>query len=163
MRGQTLQYLHVSEMAKIAAKWPEKAREIITGSLNTLSAGQYVFIESTAEGRDGYFYELCKSAERLMDSKNPLTKLDFRFHFYPWMEHPTYSLEPSGIVIPKELQEYFGSIEGKTGKKLNEGQRAWYCKKLESQKEDMKREFPSTSEESWQSSSGGIIIPDTSL
>jgi hypothetical protein len=138
-------------MAKIAAKWPEKAREIITGSLNTLSLGRYVFIESTAEGRDGYFYELCKGAESI----KPLTKLDFCFHFYPWMYHPSYWIDPSGTVIPQEMQEYFESIEAKTGKKINEGQRAWYAKKMESQKEDMKREFPSTSEESWQSSAEG--------
>ena len=69
MSGQTLQYLHVSEMAKISAKYPEKAREIVTGSLNTLAPGQYVFIESTDEGREGYFYELCKRAIDTKDTK----------------------------------------------------------------------------------------------
>ena len=53
MRGSTLQYLHISEFGKICAKFPEKAQEIITGSLNTLASGQYVFIESTAEGSGG--------------------------------------------------------------------------------------------------------------
>ena len=55
MRSSTLQYLHISEFGKICAKYPEKATEVITGSLNTVAAGQYVFIESTAEGREGYF------------------------------------------------------------------------------------------------------------
>src|SRR5690606_23034444 len=49
MRGGTLQYLHVSEFGKTCAKFPDKAREIVTGSLNTVKAGQFVFIESTAE------------------------------------------------------------------------------------------------------------------
>jgi hypothetical protein len=59
MRSSTLQYLHISEFGKICAKYPDKAREIITGSLNAIAPGQYVFIESTAEGREGHFYEMC--------------------------------------------------------------------------------------------------------
>lgn len=155
MRGQTLQYLHVSEMAKIAAKYPEKAREIITGSLNTLAAGQYVFIESTAEGREGYFYELCKRAQAMKDSNTRLTPLDFRFHFFPWMQHPDYTLDPEGVSISNELHQYFDGIEARTEKELDAGKRAWYVKKLESQKEDMKREFPSTPDESWETSLDG--------
>ena len=36
MRSGTLQILHVSEFGKIAKKYPEKAREIITGSFETV-------------------------------------------------------------------------------------------------------------------------------
>ena len=36
---------------------------IVTGSLNTIAPGQYIFIESTAEGREGYFYEMCRKAQ----------------------------------------------------------------------------------------------------
>lgn len=54
LRGETFQYLHISELGKICAKYPEKAREIITGSLNTIEQGQYIIIESTAEGKEGY-------------------------------------------------------------------------------------------------------------
>ena len=60
LRSSTFQYLHISEFGKICAKYPDKAQEIITGSLNTVAPGQYVFIESTAEGRAGYFYDICK-------------------------------------------------------------------------------------------------------
>lgn len=51
MRSSTLQLLHISEFGKIYAKFPDKTREIITESLNALAPGQYVFIESTAEGK----------------------------------------------------------------------------------------------------------------
>ena len=64
MRSSTLQYLHISEFGKICAKYPDKAEEIVTGSLNTVAAGQYIFIESTAEGREGYFYDICKTAQK---------------------------------------------------------------------------------------------------
>ena len=69
MRSSTLQLLHISEFGKICAKFPDKAREIITGSLNALAPGQYVFIESTAEGREGYFYQMCKEAQAIQDSE----------------------------------------------------------------------------------------------
>ena len=67
MRSSTLQYLHISEFGKICAKFPDKAREIITGSLNALAPNQYVFVESTAEGREGYFYQMCKEAQANQD------------------------------------------------------------------------------------------------
>lgn len=69
MRSSTLQLLHISEFGKTCAKFPDKAREIVTGSLNALALGQYVFIESTAEGREGYFYQMCKEAQALQDSE----------------------------------------------------------------------------------------------
>ena len=62
LRSGTLQYLHVSEYGKICAKFPDKAREVRTGALNTVDKNGIVFIESTAEGQDGHFFELCQAA-----------------------------------------------------------------------------------------------------
>ena len=83
MRGSTLQYLHISEFGKICAKYPDKAQEIITGSLNTIAPGQVIFIESTAEGREGHFYDICKKAEKDKKEAKELSKMSFRFHFFP--------------------------------------------------------------------------------
>ena len=83
MRSSTLQYMHISEFGKICAKFLDKAREIITGSLNAVAPGQYIFIESTAEGREGYFYQICKEAQANQDASKSLSSLDFRFHFFP--------------------------------------------------------------------------------
>jgi hypothetical protein len=63
LRSGTLQYLHVSEYGKLCAKYPEKAREVRTGALNTVHSGQIVFIESTAEGQEGHYFELCQKAQ----------------------------------------------------------------------------------------------------
>src|SRR5687768_6491311 len=83
MRSGTLQYLHVSEFGKICAQAPEKAREIVTGALNTVEAGQFVVIESTAEGQDGPFYEMTQRARMRSAAGETLTPLDYRFHFFP--------------------------------------------------------------------------------
>ena len=94
MRSGTLQYLHISEYGQLCAKFPDKAREVRTGALNTVQAGQIVFIESTAEGREGHFYDLCEEAQAKQRMGTPLTPLDFKFNFFPWFRCPDYAIEP---------------------------------------------------------------------
>lgn len=153
MRGSTLQYLHISEFGKICAHFPDKAREIVTGSLNTLGSRQYVFIESTAEGKEGYFYDICKAAEAAKLANKKLTSIDYKFHFFPWYKCPEYTLNEQ-ITIPKEIQEYFEKLRLE-GINLDVEQKAWYYKKLLTQKDDMKREFPTTPDESFESAIDG--------
>jgi len=153
LRSSTMQYLHISEFGKICAQYPDKAREIITGSLNTLGVGQYCFIESTAEGREGYFFDLCQQAKAQHDSKADLSKLDFKFHFYPWWRDRSYRIG-SVPSIPLELYDYFVQLLGQ-GIDLDSEQKNWYALRHKTQGEDMKREFPSTPEECWEVSNAG--------
>lgn len=151
VRGGTLQYLHVSEFGKIAAKNPEKAREIVTGALNTLGAEQVAFIESTAEGQDGRFYNMCMNAMQKRDRGDKLTAIDWKFFFFPWWEEPTYTISPTGIELPEEFTRYFSTLKKEHGIALSDGQKAWYYKKqIDEQGEDMKREFPSYPEEAFE-------------
>lgn len=151
MRGSTLNYLHISEFGKICARFPDKAEEIISGSLNTIAPGQYVIIESTAEGKGGYFYDLCKSAELKRDTE--LTPMDFKFHFFPWWKEPAYR---TGSVVPirQETEEYFAHLKTQ-GIELQSDQRWWYALKYETQQDNMMREYPSTSEEAWMTAIDG--------
>jgi len=158
LRSGTLNYLHVSEYGKLCAKTPEKAREVKTGALNTVQAGQVIFIESTAEGRAGHFYELSQRAQNHAKLEKQLTPLDYKFHFFSWWEHPEYELadrDTVDAVIPKDYREYFDELEGKIGKALSVGQKLWYIKKAADQGEDMKREYPSTPEEAFYASIEG--------
>ena len=156
MRSSTLQLLHISEFGKICAKFPDKAREIVTGSLNALAPGQYVFIESTAEGREGYFYQMCKEAQAIKDSGKKLSALDFRFHFFPWWGHKDYRIDSQDLAVPEHLSSYFNALESQINGKLESEQRAWYVKRALTQGEDMKREFPSTSDEAFEASNEGL-------
>lgn len=155
MRSSTLQYLHISEFGKICAKYPDKAREIITGALNAIAPGQYVFIESTAEGREGYFYDMCKEAQAARDSNKQLSQLDFRFHFFPWWLHSDYKLDSETLAVP-HYADYFNALEGRINAKLEPSQKAWYVKRASTQRDDMKREFPSTPEEAFEVSNEGL-------
>ncbi len=152
LRSSTFQYLHISEFGKICAKYPDKANEIITGSLNTVAPGQYIFIESTAEGKDGYFYDICKRSQDM--KRNELSKLDFKFHFFPWWKEPGYRIGSSTSINP-DLNEYFNHLLN-IGIKLDQDQKSWYAIRHVTQSEDMRREFPSTPEESWEVSNEGF-------
>lgn len=156
LRSGTFQYLHVSEFGKLCAKFPEKAREVVTGALNTVQAGQFVFVESTAEGSEGAFVDMCKRAQNMQIQGKTLTPLDFKFHFHPWWRDPGYVLEDIE-PLTAEMEKYFNDLADK-GIHLTEQQEAWYAKKAQTQGEDMKREFPSTPEEAFEASIEGAYL-----
>lgn len=139
MRSGTLQLLHVSEFGKICAKYPHKAREIVTGSFEAVAADQIIIIESTAEGAEGYFYEYCSDALHRKQEGTKGTKLDWRLHFYPWWNKPGYELDPEGVIIEPEDKRYFLTLEGK-GIELSARKKAWYVTKKRTLKGDMTRE-----------------------
>lgn len=158
LRGATLTWLHISEHAKICQDSPERAREIRTGALNTVHVGQAIFVESTARGKEGDFFKLCKRARDLQESGKDLTDLDFKFHFHPWWRDPKYRLDPYGVVIDSEIDNYFGELELKHGVELDDWQKAWYAKKFEIQQQEMKQEYPSTPEEAFEVSLEGAYF-----
>ena len=122
MRSGTLQYLHVSEYGQLCAKFPDKAREVRTGALNTVQAGQIVFIESTAEGREGHFYDLCEEAQAKQRMGTPLTPLDFKFNFFPWFRVPGLRHRPEGRRDREtSMRRYFDKLRDTQGIVLTPG------------------------------------------
>lgn len=151
-RGDTLQKLLVSEYGKVSAATPEKAREIKTGALNAVGIGQQIFVESTAEGKSGEFYELCQQARRLKNARKTLTRLEAKFHFYAWFDNPDYRLsddETATVVVSRETGAYLANF------KLDANQRAWYAVKERIMGDDMRREYPSTPDEAFEGSMEG--------
>ncbi|MEX9754889.1 terminase, partial [Providencia vermicola] len=153
-RGGTLRYLHVSEFGKICAKYPEKAREIVTGAFEAVSSDCFTTIESTAEGRAGYFFDYCQSAEKAQIQNKTLSNLDWKFFFFSWWKNPEYAIDPVE-QLPQRLVDYFDEIASKHGAQLNERQKAWYYAKEKTLGDDMKREYPSIPSEAFQQSVEG--------
>lgn len=153
-RGGTLRYLHVSEFGKICAKYPDKAREIVTGAFEAVSTDCFTTIESTAEGRAGYFYDYCQAAEKAALSGAALSQLSWKFFFFSWWMNPLYAIDPVE-ALPQRLLDYFAELEGKHGLKLNARQKAWYQAKEKTLGADMKREYPSIPAEAFQQSVEG--------
>lgn len=158
MRSGTLQYLHISEFGKLCSQFPERAREVVTGALNTVQAGEFVVIESTAEGQEGRFYEMVQDARLMQESGEPLTDLDYKFHFYPWFEDSKYRIANGVPLISNDDNEYFDKIEVETRTQLSREQRGWYVKTARGQGGDMRREYPSTPDEAFEQALEGAYF-----
>lgn len=159
MRSGTINRLHVSEFGKICAKFPEKAVEVVTGSLPAVPLDGVAIIESTAEGQEGEFYEMCRRAQAHAEARKPLTPRDYKFHFAAWHANPEYAMDPAGVVVTAKDNEYFDGVATSTGRSLSPRQRAWYVATRNAdfagEPELMWREYPSTPAESFQQSTEG--------
>ena len=152
-RGDTLQSLHVSEFGKICKKYPDKAKEIVTGAFEAVPAeGGVITLESTAEGKEGYFYSYSEEARKLKEMKKELSILDFKFHFFSWWKRPEYAITGR---IANSLLPYFAQLESKFGINLSDRQKAWYSAKWKDLGDDIKREYPSTPKEAFEQSIEG--------
>lgn len=159
MRSGTIHRLHVSEFGKICAKFPDKATEVITGSLPAVPLDGIAIIESTAEGKEGEFYKMTLRSQGMADARKVLSERDWRFHFFPWWQEPGYRMEPANVVITEKDHEYFGEIEAIMGCKIMPSQRAWYVATRDADfsndEEKMWQEYPSTPDEAFQVSTEG--------
>lgn len=156
IRSMTAQRLHISEYGKISVVNPGKAREIKRGSFPAVPKQGIIIVESTSEGRQGEFYNLCKKSmdyQSLIDSGQATDMVsNFRFHFYPWYREKDYEASPedaANAVIPKRLEEYFNELEESLDIHLSKGRRAWYMGQEDDFGDDMKLEHPSTAEEAF--------------
>lgn len=163
MRSGTIHRLHISEMGKIAAKFPAKALEIVTGSLPAVPMYGIAVIESTAEGRSGEFFKIATKAEKRSYDPRPLGPKEFRFHFYPWHRMVEYQA-PANDNTPLTTADhkYFDEVEATAGVKLTLRQRRWYVAERDNGQsgdaEKMWREYPSTTVECWQKSTEGTYF-----
>lgn len=136
--GYTINYLHISELAK----WAD-AETTMTSLLQSVpDYNGIVIVESTAKGVGGYFYALWQKAKRGENNYVPL--------FIPWHEHKEY-LTPleDGEVLQldkeeKELKELY---------QLTDEQLKWRRKtisdKLNGDPETFKQEYPANDEEAF--------------
>jgi hypothetical protein len=154
-RGGTIQYLHISEFGYICAHYPGKAEEIVTGSINSVESGQLVTIESTAEGRSGYFFDFCDRAMKQALAGIKLSPLDFKFFFFSWWENPGYRLDVGRKVFDERHKEYFKQLKEKHEIDLDVGQKMWYVQKHAINGDNMLAEYPSLPEEAFHSSIKG--------
>lgn len=159
MRSGTIHRLHVSEFGKICAKFPDKAKEVVTGSIPAVPLNGITVIESTAEGAEGRFYEMTQKAIAMSEQDKELTERDWRFHFFPWWQEERYRMDPENVVISAKDHEYFEAVEAEMRTDIDQEQRAWYVATRDADfvgnEENMKQEYPSTPKEAFEQSSEG--------
>lgn len=159
-RSGTPDRLHISEMGKIGAKTPHKAKEIVTGGFPAVpSPGGIIVIESTAEGQEGEFHAIVMKAKAKAEAGKPLNPKEFRLHFYAWWQDENYTMPVSNVTITADDEEYFKKVEAIVGGRFSQGQKNWYVTTRDADfsgnEELMWQEYPSYPEEAFQVSSEG--------
>jgi len=161
-RSGTLQRLHISELAKISLKYPQKAEEIMTGAVEAVSEDGIIFIESTSEGSGGIFFDIYEKANKISMQNRERHKLEYKDFFYPWYFDEKYKADKSFYMDKFEeidYKKYFNELESKNIK-LTIEQKAWYCLKCNALKEKMKQEYPTTPEEAFSAGISGTYYYD---
>lgn len=168
MRSGTIHRLHISEFGKICAKYPDKAAEVVTGSIPAVPLSGILIIESTAEGREGEYAKIVTIAEKKFKDKAKLTARDYRFHFYAWWQEPNYRMAAATVEVTPEDHEYFDLIEATADCTIDPDQRAWYVATRNADfsgaQEKMWQEYPSFPDEAFQvSTEGNYYAKDMAL
>ncbi len=99
-RSGTYFYVHISEFAKLCLAYPKTAAEVETGTFPAVPFDGSIFIESTAEGMAGRFYELFSEAWSAREAFTPMrSRVMFVPHFYNWQYDDT-EMEKITETIP---------------------------------------------------------------
>lgn len=156
-RSGTYRRLHITEFAKVCKKEPQKAKEIISGTIPAVPIDGRADIESTAEGELGYFYDLFWSAwERKRD---PLPT-EFKAHFYNWTWDDAEISKVKQIVLFKDMDQGFKFQEYAEKHSLSPIQITYYYMKWLSLGKDwnlLHQEYPTTPEEAFVSTGNKLF------
>lgn len=149
-RSTTLQRLHISEMGKIANKYPEKAKETKTGTLQAIAPGNIAVIESTAEG-DNLFKSDWDNAVLYC---HQLSLKDFYPVFLSWLDDPDCVNEVDQIITQKHA-DYFAKLEASLNIKLTRQQKNFWVVQYRELGEKIYQEYPSTPAEAFMATKDG--------
>ena len=152
-RSTTLQRLHISEYGKICNKFPERAKETKTGTLQAIAPGNTAIIESTAEGINDFKHMWSKAENRDPMSLGPK---EFYGIFLSWLDDPDCT-SPVARTPTTKQKVYFKKIEAETGRKLTKHQKNFWIDQYEELGESTFQEYPATPEEAFQAVRDGAF------
>jgi len=158
-RGDTLQSLHVSELGKIASKFPEKAEELKKGAFQSVGTKNKITIESTAEGQSGMFYEMWNKAEAKAKAQVDLSPLDFQAIFLSWVYDHDCVLNHKQ-EITEEHQKYLTQVEQELDIVLTQEQKWWYVAKKDELGSGFDQEYPYNSKVAFEQSLEGAYYQE---
>lgn len=154
-RGGTVQCFHGSEVA-----FYENTEGFQTGVLQSIPdlPNTEVFLESTANGMQGLFYDMVLEAEA--------NKNDYEVVFIPWYWQPEYRRDTpadGNKELTPEEEEYAKNFSQDPYKKvpLDKQQMWWRRAKISELKSDwmFKQEYPAYLQEAFQTSGESLILP----
>lgn len=148
-RSGTFQRVHITEFAALCKKYPERARDIIEGTIPAIPLSGRVDIESTSQGAAGDFYEMFMQA---WERGEPTLTVEYKAHFYNWTWDDE---EIAKITSPVSFEKM---IQGEKFRdyailhQLNDIQITYYYQKFLSLNQNwnsLHREYPTTPEEAF--------------
>lgn len=144
-RGETLTHAHLSELAF----WPGDAKGTLSGLLDAIpdAPDTEVYIESTANGVTGPFYEMWKGAVEGTNGYYPL--------FIPWFLDPGYRTRaPEGFKRTPEEEDLVARFH------LDDDQLYWRRRKIAQKGIDLfKQEYPAVPEEAFLTTGRPVFDP----
>jgi len=151
-RSATLQRLHISELGKIANKYPERAKETKTGTLQALAPGNTGVIESTAEGVNMFKYLWDTSVKQYAAGR--LAGKDFLPVFLSWLDDPDCVEYEQQYPTDDEL-DYFARLETELKITIRPEQRNFWVAQHRELEGDIHQEYPATPEEAFTAAMDG--------
>lgn len=149
-RGGTFNRVHITELAKLVKKYPQKASTLIASVMPAVPVTGRIDIESTAEGSDGLFYKMFWEAYN-RNSDRELLPTEFKAHFYNWQWDE--EINDKHVVIPFDQMDQSDKFKEYSEKhKLSPQEISYYYLRFISVNKDwnkMRQEYPTTPEEAF--------------
>lgn len=152
-RGETITHAHISELAF----WKESsARDNLNGLLQSIpdTEDTAVFIESTANGVTGPFYEMWRGAVTGENGYEPI--------FIPWFLDPNYR-EPAPEEFERTPEEEQLALKAQAAWDitLNDDQLFWRRRKIAlNGKDQFKQEYPAEPDEAFLTTGRPVFDPE---
>lgn len=142
-RSQTLQYFHGSEVAY----WPNGDTHL-SGVLQAVAdlPGTEIILESTANGNEGMFFDMCMDAQREVG--------DYELIFVPWFWQEEYRKDLPRRWKRTSEEDQYAATHG-----VNDEQLAWRRAKINELRgvHNFRREYPATVEEAFKAEVEGAL------
>jgi hypothetical protein len=163
-RSGTYRRVHITEFALVCKKFPDKAKEIIEGTIPAIPLDGRVDIESTADGSDGKFYDVFWEAWERGEPKLPI---QYKAHFYNWQwdDAELRKITPEQVKEFLTSKDYTAFQDYQKRHNLTDTEITYYYMKwvsLERNWASLRKEYPTTPFEAFQSS-GNKLFDDSSL
>ena len=155
-RSGTFHYVHATELAELFIKYPKKALEFVKGTIPAIPMdGGRLFIESTANGMAGYFYDTFTEGYKMRDDfTRGMSKAIPYPVFYNW-QWDEMDMEAVDEDIPVDKMQVNSDIDWagyKAEHNLSDREITYYYLKWLSLKRDvnsLRQQYPTTAEEAF--------------
>lgn len=171
-RSGTFFYVHISEFAKMCVQYPKNAAEVETGTFPAVPFDGFIFIESTAEGMAGRFYEMFQESWLTRNDISPMvSRVKFMPHFYNWqfddmeMRKITECIPTDKMDVGEIDWEEYRKEHGLSDKEITYYYMKWLQlggKNGTDSLHKLRQEYPTTMEEAFLST-GQTYFPTTKV